>query len=203
MNLRMSCFYIGYFVGIILASSAGFAQERLSWGVKAGMSFVKQEWKGYAMEAEYYEGFNGAFFVEGFTSEHMSALAEIGVGKKGFEQWIQSSTGRKNFGNQFTYVSCFFGVKLHHNYSNMQPFAYIGPRLDYEIHQKIRFKTIDNESPRAFIIGYSGAVGIKIGRVLPLPLIIETRFNRDISNQYKKEDITNSVLEIRLGIEFQ
>ncbi len=187
---------------LISVSTSISAQLISSLGIKAGSSISNQEWNYTQDDNSDYDNMQGLslrIFADMFKFSFFEMETELGYSSKGFEvnmpvTTVESPMGTGetiSFTNELDYISLSALAKFTHSMEIFSPYLIIGPQ----------FNLLINKNPdtgwdvvfdkfRETNIGISAGGGIELGKLLPSPVFIEYRYERDLQDNYEPDNIT-------------
>lgn len=192
------------------------AQIIKGYGVKLGMGISNSTWHyssyNYDLTWDKNAGFSARLFADFFNYSIFSLEAEIGYSQKGIKDKIPitnithpDGTGEFiDINNRLSYISAALMGKAQYKIGIFSPYAIIGPQLNYLADKKVdqRFEIVYNNFNKQ-ILGFSAGIGSGIS-IQGLNLILEYRYEKDFSNNYKSSgiEIKNYSHSFLVGFQF-
>lgn len=204
---------------LTMLTAGAAAQPSLQYGGTGGLSLASQ-----SPGEEARTGFNVGLFVDYPVLPYASVSFEAAFAQKG-QTYDGELTQPGEDGDPIVLDEGTFTIAL--DYASLtlaaKPFvtldrgtgaalyAVAGPRLDVLVREKLLFEgpeesvrfSIDEHEPTVW--GYDVGVGVRLGMLLPVPLLAEVRFSGGLTNAFAgttRAATQNQVVQLRAGIEF-
>jgi hypothetical protein len=213
------------FFAAMLLPFAVQAQLFKGYGLKVGanssnvsFSLVQSTFK---IDTQRRTGMNAAFFVEWGSLPVISLITQVEYAQRGFaeEQVITGPNGPEPLGlmrasTRLDYISLPILLKLQFPKLAISPYLLAGPRADFLVNREAgKFEFVNDDSQvsvkselNEFIDdrAWGGTVGLGFDaqKLLPLPLLVEARYNFDFTDNSKAPLLQgkNNSFDIWLGI---
>lgn len=204
---------------LLLLGATAQAQIPLHYGALVGFSAARQ-----TPGEDARTGFNFSAYVDVAPLPFASLSLETAYVQKG-QSFEEDLVQPDNNGDPvvidrgtFTLALDYFSVGLAVKPSlplgpiGTSVYALAGPRLDLLLNEKLLFSG-DEESVRfnieeheSTVWGYDVGVGVRLGTVLPVPLLVEVRYSGDLTDAYdglagRPDPTKNQVMQLRVGVE--
>lgn len=194
-------------------------------GAKVGINFSNfSDPNFFIKNGEYLLGFNAYLFYDYFQVENFILGAEAGFNRKGWRIKVRTTgeTGNE-FGEAFinqktNYVTVSNPIKFGIELDGIKPYLIIAPRVDFYTGYSVSTDGFSREVDSAIVntpdellenlsktvFGINGGIGLELRRLLPKTLMLETRYQLDLTNSYESNlrSLRNKSIEILVGIKF-
>lgn len=185
------------------------AQPLGNYGLKAGFTSSTVSTDMFADGVERREGFAALAFAEWFEIPYFSVLSELGYVQRGHSETVEVrnaegvSLGTEEISTRFDYLTVAALAKLQYSGASLEPYVIAGPRGDVLIGRS-QSNLLVKEYDGVALGGTAGA-GVRVGKqLLPLQLMLEVRYNADITDSLSccPREMRNQAFDILLGIGF-
>jgi hypothetical protein len=207
-------FVLGLLV-IALGAHNSSAQLISHFGVKAAITSSIQEFdysqSSIAPEIKRRVGFNAGVYAEWLNMPYFSIVTQVEYAQRGMgmDFVVTGPSGpqpleTKTVYSRVDYLSVPALMKVRFQFSMITPYVLAGPRLDillgYQSDEGVFNALYDQFTTLA--LGGSVAVGVQIESLLPVPLLIEARYNVDFTNSYETNllIVRNRAFDFWLGV---
>ena len=213
-------------LGVILLIAIALpveAQNQYRYGFKGGISNSEIRSDDFVAGTRW--GINVGLFATTPLRGNLELLGELAYHQKGrSEEGEVRDRQNAILGSDGNYRYDYASLLLAPHYQadlgsgRTQLFAYLGPRLDAFIGQRltysntegdrVAFEDSDDSGTKGLILGASAGVGIDVSRAFVIPLLVELRYNTDVTPAYNFEvgdrDFTSRhrTFDFRLGLSF-
>lgn len=199
------------------------AQVVKSISVNSGMVWSTQKYdykdNNFDLPGEYRTGFHIGFAVEFLHHEYFSILTELGYAQKGFKLEADITTPDSPEGGlgtmvlkyrySYAYLSPMFKVRK--EFGGFVPYAFIGPRLDYQLDYPS--DVFSKESARYFndfIFGMTYGLGLEymfgpvgVGLIFQHQYDFTLVYHHELEEGYASGlDIKNNAFILDLGVKY-
>lgn len=198
----------------LLIAYVAEAQAIKSYGVKIGYTSANQtfDYTLFDFETRRQSGINGAVYIEWLDLPWFSVVTQLEYSQRGMatESVITGDDPTpirvETLHNRLSYISVPLLAKGNLSLAGMSVYCLAGPRVDFLVEYKSDrglFNAVYDQFKQPALGGTVG-VGAQFERVLPLDLLVEARYNFDVSNSYQTEllRVRNYTLDIWLGVAF-
>jgi hypothetical protein len=214
------------FAAVLLPLSVQ-AQLLKSYGIKAGVNSSNAAFSlpqdAFEIATQRRTGGHAALFVEWGGSSAFSLVTQVEYAQRGFaeEQEITGENGPEPLGKvrastRLDYISLPLLLKLQYRKSAISPYLIAGPRVDFLVNReagefdfvignsKVTLASELNEIFDDRDLGGTIGLGFNAQKFLPLPLLVEGRYNFDFTDNGKLPPLQgkNNSFDLWLGIEF-
>ena len=208
MNFRFVSFSAFLSVLLFLLLSTDCFSQGTVFGPKGGLTLGLQTWNGF--DREPLIAYHGAFFIEGYNEESLSALfAQIGYHKRGSAEQILFNAGggslfreRQTF--EFNNLALILGAKKRLDVAgDNKPYYSFGARIEYTIGTNLdQYNTFGGYFPTDPFVnkinyGATVAFGYEMNFAEHVGLLIEASISPDLSKQYFQPRIPNVIEPFR------
>jgi hypothetical protein len=202
---------------LVAAPSVGAAQPDLSMGVKVGAtsSGVSSTIPDYSVKRRV--GFGVFGYVDAALLPNLAVVAELGYAARGFveEQEARDAQnlplGLVQANTRLDYLSTSLTLRASYSTGAISPYMIAGPRLDILVSRKagtFHFELGSLKSSFAELYespAFGGIVGVGIdtGDLLAVPILLEARYNLDVTDSLTGGfEMSNNAFDILLGVGF-
>ncbi len=200
----MKTFLISSF--ILFSITICKAQFLNSIGITGGASYSSQKFLYYnpdqIVKKKYKWGFNGSVFAEFFSHDYLRWVSEIQYNQKGSKDKQADTTYR----NRLQYLSWNNYLKVRYELFAIIPYVLIGPRLEYNLTQKMQTPGVTGSFLKLHVSPAVGA-GVEFVSYGQIKFFVEAFYNPDfpIQDAYIQPDlhIRNINFELRVGLKYQ
>ena len=216
MNLPLISSVLLAFALTFLPCRTAPAQSLEGFGFKGG--FVSASAFDNLDDLDRRNGLAASAFAEWNLLPTASLVTEVGYAQRGFVETMEerSAPGETiqivEANTRLDYLTLPVMVKLQRTTSTVTPYLLAGPRLGVLMHRQpgtFEFTTSEWESELAAFyervaVGGTVGLGLSTGRLLPARLLVEARYDVDISDSLASvpRDTRNHALFIAAGITF-
>ena len=203
--------------GIFFSPASILAQESADYGVKLGVS-ASEVYNSYGVYPARW-GPNGGLFVTLPMRPHLRALGSVDYHAKG------NSVDGDNFRNsegdtlsdldyRYDYISLLSAAQYETDLSSL-PFtgyAFFGPRIDALVNKRFTWvlngarvgQDDESDASNRIILGASAGVGLDFSNILGAPVMLELRYNRDLTPAFSHRitSVRHQTLDLRFGYAF-
>ncbi|GEM_PF-2037127 len=148
-------------------------------GIKTGISISNQNWTHKSIERtqkkDYRIGLNFALNLEWFNNNYFTMITDIGYIQKGFNEDVTitsidnpESGYLKTFKTEFDYLYFSPQLKIRKEFNKITPYAFVGPRIDYQSTYKSDFNlsSIENDFEKIiFGLNYGLGINYRINKI--------------------------------------
>ncbi|MGH7601381.1 MAG: porin family protein [bacterium] len=214
------------FAAVLLPLSVQ-AQLLKGYGIKAGVNSsntaLSIPQSAFEIDTQRRTGVNAALFIEWGGSSFYSLVTQVEYAQRGFAE-EQEITGENNpeplgkvrASTRLDYISLPILLKLQYRKLAISPYLIAGPRVDFLVNREvgefdfvIGNSKVSVESELSKIVddralGGTVGLGFNAQKFLPLPLLVEGRYNFDFTDNSKSPPLQgkNNSFDVWLGIEF-
>lgn len=194
------------FVLFISSFLAGKAQFLNSIGVTGGASYSTQKFfyrdPDEILKKKYKWGFNGSVFAEFFSHDYVRWVSEIQYNQKGSKDKQADTTYR----NRLQYISWNNYLKVRYELFSIIPYVLIGPRLEYNLTQRMQTPGLQGTFLKLHVSPAVGA-GIEFISYGQIKFFVEAFYNPDfpLQDAYIRPElhIRNINYELRVGLKYE
>jgi len=193
----------------------GFSQTIDTYGIKLGLALSNHKWEyntspSFNLNWDNNYGITARVFADISFLSFLNMEGEIGYVPKGVKYKIPITTITQpdgtgeyvNVNNKLNYLSISLLAKYKYHLGLFTPYIILGPEFNY-----LLSKTIDKgfaivyDQFRKNLWGFTVGVGSEI-KLLPINLLIEYRYSRDLTNSYELStiDIKNYSHTFLIGV---
>lgn len=191
------------------------AQIIRGYGFKAGATLASEDWdyKQFNFKPDSRWGLNLVVFGEFFNIPYFSLVAELNYDQKGMKEDIPVTTTANPDGTgeyitwdtRVDYLNLSMLGKLRLNFSLINPYILIGPKIDFEINQENSLGSADivEDNFETILYGAKLGGGVEI-QISSFSILAEVIYDYNFNDLYKNEYLTVTVssVDFRLGIMF-
>jgi opacity protein-like surface antigen len=191
---------------LILSFFSGRAQFLNSVGITGGVSYSNQKFlfrdPDEIIKKKYKWGFNGSVFAEFFSHDYVRWVSEIQYNQKGSKDKQADTTYR----NKLQYLSWNNYLKLRYEMFAIIPYVLIGPRLEYNLKQRMQTPEATASFLKLHVSPAVGA-GVEFVSYSQIKFFVEAFYNPDfpIQDAYIQPElhIRNINWELRVGVKYE
>ena len=201
---------------LISLNILNYGQSIDGYGVKIGWGFTNHSWEynpsTYGkLDWESNSGITARAFADISFLSFLNMEGEIGYAQKGAKYKIAittisqpDGTGEyRNINNRLDYFSISLMGKVKYNLELFTPYIILGPEYNYLLSKQIAqgFEVVYDKFKKN-IFGFSAGIGSEI-KLLPVNIIVEYRYSKDLTNNYNSStiDIKNYSHTFLMGVE--
>ena len=201
---------------LFVFSVPSFSQSIDTYGIKLGLGLSNHKWEyntspSFNVNWDNNYGITARAFVDISFLSFLNVEGEIGYVPKGVKDKIPITTTSQPDGtgkyidvnNRLNYLSISLLAKYKYNLELFTPYIIFGPEYNYLLSKQIYqgFEIIYDKF-RKNLWGFTVGVGSEI-KLLPINLLIEYRYSRDLTNSYELStiDIKNYSHTFLIGVE--
>lgn len=223
LKLNFVFFTVIFSIVVLFFCELSFAQIK-NIGIKGGLNLSNADidyTKFGEPEFDSKSGFNVYLFYDFLNLKNVTISGEIGYNQKGFNQTVSvASTGglpALNFTlyGRLGYLDINAITQFILPGNSVSPYISVGPVLSFKTNSSATSSNAEGDSlivPSANILfdqlkspvlGIIGGLGIQINKVIPQTLILEIRYNADLTNSFKNSGtnyVRNYLWQFNLGI---
>ena len=200
-------FLIALFV-ISVAVQTCHAQILRSFGLKAAYTSANQSINSSSEGLDRRPGVCAALFAEWLNDPCVSVVSQVEYVQRGTRFTVHPTIPELfwmhwNVDIRIDYLSMplFFKVRL--PLTVLTPYIFGGPRLDVLLSHRSTDLDIDYLDPKKSSFGASVGIGVEIAHLLPGQLLVEGRYNADLTAAYPSEyPYRNNAFDIWIGFGF-
>ena len=196
---------------LVLTFLGGRAQFLNSIGITGGVSYSNQKFffrdPSEVVKKKYKWGFNGSVFAEFFSHDYVRWVSEIQYNQKGSKdkRTYTDPDTTITYRNKLQYLTWNNYLKIRYELFSVIPYVLIGPRLEYNLTQRMQSP---EETGRFLKLHVSPAVGAGVEFVSygQIKFFVESFFNPDlIHDSYIRPElhIRNKNIELRVGLKYE
>lgn len=182
------------------------AQFLNSIGITGGVSYSTQKFlfrdPDLIQRKKYKWGFNGSVFAEFFSHDYIRWVSEIQYNQKGSKDKQADTTYR----NRLQYLDWNNYLKIRYELFSIIPYVLIGPRLEYNLTQKMQSPEVTHRFLKLHVSPAVGA-GIEFVSYGQIKFFVEGFYNPDfpIQDAYIQPElhIRNINFELRVGLKYE
>lgn len=190
----------------ILSLFSGKAQFLNSIGITGGVSYSTQKFlyrdPDEIIKKKYKWGFNGSVFAEFFSHDYVRWVSEIQYNQKGSKDKQADTTYR----NRLQYLNWNNYLKIRYELFSIIPYVLIGPRLEYNLTQRMQTRGIEGSFLKLHVSPAVGA-GIEFVSYGHIKFLVEAFYNPDfpLQDAYIRPElhIRNINYELRVGLKYE
>ncbi len=199
---------------LIMSVSTARAQFIRGIGIKVGTVAANQTWDyssfGDLSTTTRY-GFTIGGFIEMFSFSHFSLLGEVQYTQKGMEYTVPVTTtsspdgiGSMSVSPRVDYISIPILAKLRITTPIVEPYVIAGPRFDILVSKVAEGMGAVIDKFKDTDYGITVGVGAELGSLIPLPLLVEARYNASPGEAFDNSlvKVKNRSFDILVGIRF-
>lgn len=200
--------FISFFVFTFLGSHAQFLN---SIGITGGVSYSNQKFffrdPSEVLRKKYKWGFNGSVFAEFFSHDYVRWVSEIQYNQKGSKDKRSQSDPDTTitYRNRLQYLTWNNYLKIRYELFAVIPYVLIGPRLEYNLTQRMESPEVTSNFLKLHVSPAVGA-GVEFVSYYQIKFFIESFFNPDIiQDPYIMPElhIRNKNIELRVGLKYE
>lgn len=189
---------------LVVFSIVAKAQFVSGVGVMGGITYSNQKWQdkvlGLKENTKYLLRYNGCIFAEFFQHPNFRWVSELQYNMKGAKIVVGEST----FKNKFDYFSFNNFLKIRFETFGGYPYFLIGPRVEYLFRTNAQILPEIANDFNTIHLSASAGIGyefVTYGNWKPL---VEAHYNPDVTNAYKKNDLSikHQAFELRVGLKY-
>ena len=159
-------------------------------------------------------GFDLGIYAEWLNVPFFSIITQIDYAQRGYQQGYYLSSANPSTltlgyaNDRIDYLSIPILMKL--RLSDLQPEPYIlfGPRLDFKLSYHQTFVYDYPTAPpysdfKPTVFGATVGAGLRVSRVLPVPILLEFTYNSDFTKSFQPGNMTlsNNAYDLWIGVE--
>lgn len=156
-------------------------------------------------------GVGAAVFLEWFDVPVLSLVTQLEYLPRGMKETFNVTSpdgpeviGQVEIRNRLDYISLPVLAKARIDLGSIAPYALAGVRIDRLLgydSDRGAFDPVYADFKKTTVGGSAGA-GLEIGSLLPVALLVEVRYNFDLTDSYKSDllNVTNNSYDLWLGI---
>lgn len=202
------------FLILIIFSAAVNAQSFSGFGIKGGVSLANHTWDTpvlpFFQDIKTKPGVDVRGFAEFSFCRYFSLEGEVGFVQKGsstdYFAILENSPAiiQVNTKNTLNFLSVSLLGKFGTNAGQFSPYILAGPQYNRRLGIISIFDSFLFNNFKKDLFGYSVGAGTEINNILPLKLLVEYRYERDITDNHSHQnlDTRNYSHSIMLGIKF-
>jgi len=208
---------------VLIFSDRSVAQLK-NIGIKGGLNLSNAELdytKFGDVDYDSKTGFNVYLFYDFFNFKNVIISGEAGYNQKGFNQTVNASPGgvlpdlNYTLYNRLGYFDFNAIAQFILPGNSVSPYLSLGPVLSIKTSSSSSITGIDNDTLilsgandlfddlKSPVLGIMGGLGIQINKVIPQTLIVEVRYNADLTNSFKNSGLNyvrNYLWQFNIGI---
>ncbi len=212
-----------FFLMVLFFSDQSVAQLK-NLGIKGGLNLSNAELDYSKFGDVNYDsktGFNVYLFYDFFNFKNVIISGEAGYNQKGFNQTVNASPGgvlpdlNYTLYNRLGYFDFNAIAQFILPGNSVSPYLSLGPVLSIKTSSSSSITGSDYDTLilsgandlfddlKSPVLGIMGGLGIQINKVIPQTLIIEVRYNADITNSFKNSGLNyvrNYLWQFNIGI---
>lgn len=182
------------------------AQFLNSIGITGGVSYSTQKFlfrdPDAILRKKYKWGFNGSVFAEFFSHDYVRWVSEIQYNQKGSKDKQADTTYR----NRLQYLDWNNYLKIRYELFAIIPYVLIGPRLEYNLTQRMQSPEVTHRFLKLHVSPAVGA-GVEFVSYGQIKFFVEGFYNPDfpIQDAYIQPElhIRNINFELRVGLKYE
>ena len=208
---------------VLIFSDRSVAQLK-NIGIKGGLNLSNAELdytKFGDVDYDSKTGFNVYLFYDFFNFKNVIISGEAGYNQKGFNQTVNASPGgvlpdlNYTLYNRLGYFDFNAIAQFILPGNSVSPYLSLGPVLSIKTSSSSSITGSDYDTLilsgandlfddlKSPVLGIMGGLGIQINKVIPQTLIIEVRYNADLTNSFKNSGLNyvrNYLWQFNIGI---
>ncbi|MBP9192431.1 MAG: outer membrane beta-barrel protein [Ignavibacteria bacterium] len=208
---------------VLFFSDQSVAQLK-NLGIKGGLNLSNAELDYSKFGDVNYDsktGFNVYLFYDFFNFKNVIISGEAGYNQKGFNQTVNASPGgvlpdlNYTLYNRLGYFDFNAIAQFILPGNSVSPYLSLGPVLSIKTSSSSSITGSDYDTLilsgandlfddlKSPVLGIMGGLGIQINKVIPQTLIIEVRYNADLTNSFKNSGLNyvrNYLWQFNIGI---
>jgi hypothetical protein len=212
-----------FFLMVLFFSDQSVAQLK-NLGIKGGLNLSNAELDYSKFGDVNYDsktGFNVYLFYDFFNFKNVIISGEAGYNQKGFNQTVNASPGgvlpdlNYTLYNRLGYFDFNAIAQFILPGNSVSPYLSLGPVLSIKTSSSSSITGSDYDTLilsgandlfddlKSPVLGIMGGLGIQINKVIPQTLIIEVRYNADLTNSFKNSGLNyvrNYLWQFNIGI---
>ena len=212
-----------FFLMVLFFSDQSVAQLK-NLGIKGGLNLSNAELDYSKFGDVNYDsktGFNVYLFYDFFNFKNVIISGEAGYNQKGFNQTVNASPGgvlpdlNYTLYNRLSYFDFNAIAQFILPGNSVSPYLSLGPVLSIKTSSSSSITGSDYDTLilsgandlfddlKSPVLGIMGGLGIQINKVIPQTLIIEVRYNADLTNSFKNSGLNyvrNYLWQFNIGI---
>ena len=198
-----------FFLMVLFFSDQSVAQLK-NLGIKGGLNLSNAELDYSKFGDVNYDsktGFNVYLFYDFFNFKNVIISGEAGYNQKGFNQTVNASPGgvlpdlNYTLYNRLGYFDFNAIAQFILPGNSVSPYLSLGPVLSIKTSSSSSITGSDYDTLilsgandlfddlKSPVLGIMGGLGIQINKVIPQTLIIEVRYNADLTNSFKNSGL--------------
>lgn len=220
-KLNFGFFTVIFSIVVLFFCELSFAQIK-NIGIKGGLNYSNAEFKYTKFGEPDFDsksGFNVYLFYDFLNLKNVIFSGEIGYNQKGFNQTISAEvTGLPELNYTLYSRLGYFDINAMTQFilpgASVSPYISVGPVLSFKTYGKATSSNVQGDSlvvPSANlllddlkspVLGIIGGFGIQINKVIPQTIILEIRYNADLTNSYRSSGLNyvrNYLWQFNLG----
>jgi hypothetical protein len=182
------------------------AQFLNSVGITGGVSYSTQNFlfrdPDEVLKKKYKWGFNGSVFAEFFSHDYVRWVSEIQYNQKGSKDKRADTT----YKNRLQYLDWNNYLKIRYELFSIIPYILIGPRLEYNLSQKMQSPEVTHPFLKLHVSPAVGA-GIEFVSYGQIKFLVEAFYNPDfpLQDAYIRPElhVRNINFELRVGLKYE
>ncbi len=196
----------------------GTAQPLRGFGVKVALTSSTHSIRSYydpiLPPTKRRLGFNIGVFAEWFNLPFVSLVTQVEYDQRGYQQGYYGGYVGPNgpvlsyVNNRIDYLSVPVLAKFKYPSVDPQPYVLIGVRADFKesYHRSIvyDYPTAPPYSQfKSTMLGATVGTGVTLQRVIPIPLLLELRYNFDFADSFFSGNLSmrNNAYDLWMGVE--
>lgn len=195
----------------IFSLLGGKAQFLNSIGITGGVSYSNQKFffrdPSEVLKKKYKWGFNGSVFAEFFSHDYVRWVSEIQYNQKGSDDKRTETDPDTTYTlrNRLQYLTWNNYLKVRYELFSIIPYVLIGPRLEYNLTQRMQSPEVTGKFLKLHVSPAVGA-GVEFVSYGQIKFFVEGFFNPDlIHDSYVTPElhIRNKNIELRVGLKYE